>query len=38
MAGSGAQAWGLWVLDPGPRGVRLKNCAVLIVIGVGVAD
>ena len=24
-AGSGAQLWGLWPLDPGPRGVRLKN-------------
>jgi hypothetical protein len=24
-SGSGAQAWGLWPVDPGPRGVRLKN-------------
>jgi hypothetical protein len=24
-AGRGAQSWGLWPLDPGPRGVRLKN-------------
>lgn len=24
-SGSGAQAWGLWSLDPGPRGVELTN-------------
>jgi len=24
-AGRGAQSWGLWPLDPGPRGVRLGN-------------
>lgn len=24
-AGGGAQSWGLWPLDPGPRGVRLRN-------------
>ena len=24
-SGSGAQSWGLWRLDPGPRGVRLHN-------------
>jgi len=24
-AGSGAQSWGLWPLDPGPRGVRLSS-------------
>ena len=24
-AGSGAQNWGLWTIDPGPRGVWLKN-------------
>src|SRR5215831_10865473 len=24
-SGSGAQSWGLWSLDPGPRGVELKN-------------
>jgi hypothetical protein len=24
-SGSGAQAWGLWPVDPGPRGVRLKD-------------
>jgi hypothetical protein len=24
-SGTGAQSWGLWPLDPGPRGVELKN-------------
>ncbi len=24
-SGDGAQAWGLWRVDPGPRGVRLKD-------------
>ncbi len=24
-SGSGAQSWGLWRVDPGPRGVRLDN-------------
>jgi hypothetical protein len=24
-SGSGAQSWGLWRVDPGPRGVRLRN-------------
>ncbi|CUS33100.1 conserved exported hypothetical protein [Candidatus Nitrospira nitrificans] len=24
-AGSGAQLWGLWLLDPGPRGVKLNH-------------
>ena len=24
-AGNNAQTWGLWPVDPGPRGVRLKN-------------
>ena len=24
-SGSGAESWGLWPLDPGPRGVRLSN-------------
>ncbi|MDF0643971.1 MAG: hypothetical protein P0111_08060 [Nitrospira sp.] len=24
-SGRGAQSWGLWPLDPGPRGVELKN-------------
>ena len=24
-SGSGAQDWGLWTIDPGPRGVWLKN-------------
>ncbi len=25
VSGSGAEAWGLWPLDPGPRGVRLNR-------------
>ena len=24
-SGNNAQAWGLWPVDPGPRGVRLNN-------------
>ena len=28
-SGSGAETWGLWQLDPGPRGVWLKNYAQL---------
>src|ERR1044072_4561922 len=24
-SGSGAQSWGLWPVDPGPRGVELSN-------------
>ena len=24
-SGSGAQSWGLWTLDPGPRGVALNS-------------
>jgi hypothetical protein len=28
-SGNGAQAWGLWPVDPGPRGVQLKNYAKL---------
>lgn len=28
-AGSGAQAWGLWSIDPGPRGVWLRDHAQL---------
>ena len=34
--GSGAQSWGLWPVDPGPRGVRLSNFAQLKAAG-GVA-
>ena len=29
-SGSGAQSWGLWRRDPGPRGVRLKNYELLL--------
>ncbi len=35
-SGSGAQSWGLWRLDPGPRGVWLKNYEQLKAAG-GVA-
>ncbi len=28
-SGTGAENWGLWVVDPGPRGVRLSNYAAL---------
>ena len=24
-AGTGAEQWGIWRIDPGPRGVRLQN-------------
>jgi len=35
-AGGGAQTWGLWRKDPGPRGVRLKHFDQLQLAG-GVA-
>ena len=35
-SGSGAQSWGLWPLDPGPRGVRLDSYEQLQAAG-GVA-
>ena len=35
-SGSGAQSWGLWPLDPGPRGVTLSNFEQLMRAG-GVA-
>ena len=35
-SGSGAELWGLWRLDPGPRGVRLANYRQLKAAG-GVA-
>jgi hypothetical protein len=35
-SGTGAQSWGLWRLDPGPRGVRLDHYAQLKAAG-GVA-
>jgi hypothetical protein len=35
-SGAGAEAWGLWPLDPGPRGVRLRNYGALKASG-GVA-
>src|SRR4051812_37069487 len=35
-SGAGAEAWGLWAVDPGPRGVRLSSYATLKAAG-GVA-
>jgi hypothetical protein len=35
-SGSGAEKWGVWRLDPGPRGVRLRNYEQLVAAG-GVA-
>lgn len=32
-AGANAQAWGLWAVDPGPRGVRLERFARLEAAG-----
>ena len=37
-SGSGAQAWGLWHQDPGPRGCLLKNYAQLKSTGVAPAQ
>lgn len=35
--GTGAEAWGLWELDPGPRGVRLTESADFLTKGVAPA-
>ena len=32
-SGSGAQDWGIWRVDPGPRGVRLRNFDSLVAAG-----
>lgn len=32
-SGAGAEAWGLWTVDPGPRGVRLSNYEALKAAG-----
>jgi hypothetical protein len=32
-SGNGAENWGLWTLDPGPRGVRLGNFSQLLASG-----
>jgi len=32
-SGRGAQSWGLWREDPGPRGVRLKNYESILAAG-----
>ena len=36
-SGSGAQSWGLWRKDPGPRGVWLNNFEQQLVVSGGVA-
>jgi hypothetical protein len=33
-SGTGAEKWGLWREDPGPRGVRLRNYEQLVASGV----
>lgn len=35
-SGTGAEHWGLWTVDPGPRGVRLRHYEALVAAG-GVA-
>ena len=35
-SGTGAESWGLWAVDPGPRGVRLSGYDALLAAG-GVA-
>jgi hypothetical protein len=37
-SGIGAEAWGLWPLDPGPRGVRLTSYQTLEADGVAPAE
>ena len=32
-SGSGAEAWGLWPVDPGPRGVKLRQYSQLVEAG-----
>ena len=32
-AGGGAQDWGLWTVDPGPRGVKLKHYDIILADG-----
>ena len=29
-SGDGAEQWGLWPVDPGPRGVRLRNYELML--------
>ena len=29
-SGDGAEKWGLWIVDPGPRGVRLQNFELML--------
>jgi hypothetical protein len=33
MSGTGAETWGLWAVDPGPRGVWVKDFAGLVANG-----
>jgi hypothetical protein len=37
-SGSGAEAWGIWRIDPGPRGVRLERFDSLKTAGVAPAQ
>ena len=37
-SGNGAQSWGVWTLDPGPRGVRLDQYPQLKATGVAPAQ
>ena len=37
MRGSNAETWGLWAVDPGPRGVRLTNSSEFLAKGVAPA-
>jgi hypothetical protein len=37
-SGTGAETWGLWAKDPGPRGVRLSNYEALKITGVAPAE
>ena len=36
-SGTGASSWGIWRVDPGPRGVRLSDAKQLIDSGVSAA-
>jgi hypothetical protein len=38
MSGTGASSWGIWRVDPGPRGVRLANAGQLIASGAAPAQ
>lgn len=36
-SGTGAEKWGLWAVDPGPRGVKLRDYETLVGVEGGVA-